>query len=591
MIKFASASRSVSRRNIWFSLPILTLVAFASAAELQAQQLYSIGSPTNEEQFMLELINRARADGGAEAARLGLSNLNEGPPTLGGEVWTILNSVQPLSWNPKLQNAAQGQADILNNGDQFFSGQDPHRYPNGTSSPDARIKAAGYSAADYNGRTTPSGFIPGPENVAEQVSQGSGPFTGARIAEAVVTGHTGLFVDQTVPSRGHRSTMMLEFFREIGIGITSGTDNGQGATWDSIYIVQDYGTEKNSTPFITGVIYTDANGNNFYDPGEGVSGIRVDVTGANFFAVSSSSGGYSVPVPGNGSYTVTFSGGSLPSVQRSATVSGGANVKLDYVAAATAQPTVLGNISTRLRVETGENVLIGGFIVTGTQGKKIIVRAIGPSLPFADRLLDPTLELHDSSGALLQSNDDWRTNQQAEIIATTIPPSNDLESAIVRTVPPGAYTAIVRGVNNSTGVGLVEVYDLDRSVDSKLANISTRGLVQTGDNVMIGGTIVLGQSPQKVIVRAIGPSLAGVSGRLADPTLELRDGNGGLLAANDDWRTGGQEAEIQASTVPPSDGLESAIVGTLNPGNYTAIVRGVNNTTGVGLVEVYALNN
>jgi uncharacterized delta-60 repeat protein len=256
------------------------------------------------------------------------------------------------------------------------------------------------------------------------------------------------------------------------------------------------------------------------------------------------------------------------------------------------EPNTFANISTRLRVETGENVLIGGFIVTGTQPKRVIVRAIGPSLSsfFPGALADPILELRDSSGALIGSNDNWRSDQEAEIIATTVAPSDDLESAIVAILPANGsnYTAIVRGANNGTGIGVVEAYDLDRTVNSKLANISTRGLVQTGDNVMIGGMIVLGQTPLRVIVRAIGPSLP-VSGALADPTLELRDGNGVLLAANDNWRSD-QEEEIIATTIPPSDNLESAIVRNLAPGNYTAIVRGANDTTGIAVVEAYALN-
>ena len=258
----------------------------------------------------------------------------------------------------------------------------------------------------------------------------------------------------------------------------------------------------------------------------------------------------------------------------------------------TPTPSTLGNISTRLRVETGDNVLIGGFIITGTQPKKVIVRAIGPSLSsfFPGALADPVLELHDSSGGLIFSNDNWRSDQEAEIIATTIPPSNDLESAIVATLPANnsAYTAIVRGVNNGTGIGVVEAYDLDISANSKLANISTRGFVQTGDNVLIGGLIVLGQDPLRVIVRAIGPSLP-LPGALGDPTLELHDVNGALIASNDNWRSD-QEAEIIATTIPPSNDLESAIVRNLAPGNYTAIVRGVNNTTGVALVEAYGLN-
>ena len=160
---------------------------------------------------------------------------------------------------------------------------------------------------------------------------------------------------------------------------------------------------------------------------------------------------------------------------------------------------------------TGDNVSIGGFIVTGTQPKKVIVRAIGPSLPVTGKLANPTLELYGPGGVLIASNDDWRSTQEAEIIASTVPPTNDLESAIVATLPASpsglGYTAVMRGVNNTTGVGLVEVYDLDPTADSKLANISTRGQVLTGNDVMIGGIIVVGTGPQKVIVRAIGPSL------------------------------------------------------------------------------------
>ena len=256
----------------------------------------------------------------------------------------------------------------------------------------------------------------------------------------------------------------------------------------------------------------------------------------------------------------------------------------------TPTPTTLGNISTRLQVETDDKVLIGGVIITGTQAKKVLLRAIGPSLPLSGSLADPFLELHDGGGAVIASNDNWKDapNKQ-EIIDSTIAPANDLESAILATLDPGLYTAILRGVNNTTGVGLVEAYDLDRSVDSQLANISTRGFVQTGDDVMIGGFIILGDSAQKVIVRAIGPSLP-VTGKLADPVLELHNPDGSILASNDNWRST-QESEIMQTGLAPSDNLESAIVATLPPEAYTAIVRGKNNTTGVGLVEVYRLEN
>jgi hypothetical protein len=540
---------------------------------------------------MLELTNRARANGSAEATRLGLSGgLQEGPPTVNGEPWTIENSVQPLSWNSKLASAAQGQSNRLNNADQFFLGGSPHTF--GGMTPMQRIAATGYSAAPYNGPTTPSGFFPGNENVSEEVSQGSGPYTGARLTAAVLRAHTGLFKDQSVPGRGHRETMMLGFFRELGIGITAGTDNqahpGQpNGTFDSLYIVQDYDTDSNQKPFITGVVYHDTNGNNFYDPGEGIGGVRVDVQGASFFAITAASGGFSVPVAGNGSYNVTFSGGGVATAHRTATVASNRNVKVDYRAGAPNIPTSLGNISTRARIETGNNVLIAGFIVTG-QSKRVMLRALGPSLPVAGRLANPILELRNKSGALVEANDNWQQSpNQQEIINSGIPPSNSLESAIVRTLAPDSYTAVMRGVNNGVGLGLVEVYDLTPSANSELGNISSRGRVQTGDNVMIAGVIVQGKGTQKVIVRALGPSLP-VAGKLANPTLELRNKNGVLLASNDNWRST-QQTEIQASTIPPPNDLESAIVRTLAPDSYTAIVRGVNATSGIALVEVYTL--
>jgi hypothetical protein len=256
----------------------------------------------------------------------------------------------------------------------------------------------------------------------------------------------------------------------------------------------------------------------------------------------------------------------------------------------TASPSQLLNISTRLRVQTGDNVLIGGFIVTGAGPKRVILRGIGPSLSgqgLTGVLPDPTLELH---GAVSINNDNWRDTQEAEIQATGIPPSNDLESAIVASLEPGAYTAILAGKENTTGIGLVEVYDLDQPAGSKLSNISTRGFVETGDNVMIGGFITgpANTGATTVLIRAIGPSLgsSGIQDSLQDPTLELHDGSGALIAMNDNWRDT-QEAEIIATEIPPTDDRESAILQTLAPGNYTAIVRGNANTTGVALVEVY----
>jgi hypothetical protein len=252
------------------------------------------------------------------------------------------------------------------------------------------------------------------------------------------------------------------------------------------------------------------------------------------------------------------------------------------------------NISTRLQVLGGENVLIGGFILTGSDPKQVLIRGIGPSLRNAGVqgvLADPVLELHSASGNTITTNDNWKEHQ-ADIEATTIPPSDDLESAIVATLPANnaAYTAILRGNAGGTGIGLLELYDLAPTANSQLANISTRGFVDVGQNVMIGGFIVADGGNASALIRAIGPSLTaeGVAGALQDPMLELHDGNGVMIASNDNWRTD-QEAEIIATTAAPSNEAESAIVKTLGPGNYTAIVRGKNDSTGVALVEVYNL--
>jgi hypothetical protein len=247
-----------------------------------------------------------------------------------------------------------------------------------------------------------------------------------------------------------------------------------------------------------------------------------------------------------------------------------------------------------MRVQTGDSVGIGGFIITGTAPKHVLLRGIGPSLVasgLTDALANPTLDLRDSNGVRILANNDWRDTQQAEIEATGIPPTNDLEAAIVKALDPGSYTVILRGMGQTTGVGLVELYDLDQGVDSKLANISTRAFVGTSDNIVIAGFMLGGEGGDDgIVVRGIGPSLtsAGVPNALADPTLELRDGNGGLRAANNDWQDNPiQAAELMAAGLAPTNQLESGIALVLPPGVYTALLAGLNNGTGIGLVEVY----
>jgi glucose/arabinose dehydrogenase len=252
-----------------------------------------------------------------------------------------------------------------------------------------------------------------------------------------------------------------------------------------------------------------------------------------------------------------------------------------------AVPTIL-NLSTRLNVGTGDNVLIGGFIVTGSDNEEVVLRGIGPSLPLAGSLPNPRLELHDGTGALIASNDNWMDSpQKDEIISRSLSPNDDLESALLVELAPGSYTTILSDAAGATGIGLVELYATNPAAVANPVNISTRGFVQTGDDVMIGGFIIGGTSTRHLVIRAIGPSLAaaGVTNPLLDPVLELHDQNGVLMETNDNWKE--NQAEVEATGLAPGDDRESVIVTTLSPANYTAIVRGLNGTTGVALVEAY----
>jgi hypothetical protein len=309
-----------------------------------------------------------------------------------------------------------------------------------------------------------------------------------------------------------------------------------------------------------------------------------------------------------GDYITVVSDNAGANVAYAATFNGQEDI---YYVRIPSPPSDLGNISTRAFVQTGANVMIGGFIVEGNGPKTVILRAIGPELTrfgVPNALADPTLELHNGAGALIASNNNWQTtviggvinsDQVSAIQNSDHAPTQPSESAIIATLQPGNYTAIVRGVSNTVGVALVEVYDLSTDTASILGNISTRSFVQSGANVMIGGFIVEGSGPKTVIVRAIGPELTrfGVPNPLADPALDLHNGAGALIASNNNWQstvidgiiTSDQVSAIQNSGHAPTQPSESAIIATLQPGNYTAIVRSVNNTVGVALVEVYDL--
>ena len=277
----------------------------------------------------------------------------------------------------------------------------------------------------------------------------------------------------------------------------------------------------------------------------------------------------------------------------------------DAVPSATPTPTpgLVGNVSTRLPVGTGNNVLIEGFIVQGPNGstKKIMVRAIGPSLlPFGipDALANPVLEIRDAGNTLIASNDDWRTtqaggiivaDQSAEISGSGLAPGNDLESAIIANLAPGSYTAVVRGVGDTVGTGVVDAYDLSAASPARLVNIATRGLIQPGDKLMIAGFIIQ-NGPVRAVILATGPSLSafGITNALPDTTLQLRDQNGVIVRENDDWQSD-QKAELEATGLQPSDPRESAMLVNIQPGQYTAQVRGKPEATGIGVVQVFFL--
>ena len=442
-----------------------------------------------------------------------------------------------------------------------------------------------------------------------------GTISGPEVATKLAVDSTGryLFAGYDVYFSDFRGTRVYDTGRAVGapfvstnpatnVASSSATLNGSlspGGSTTTVYF--QYGPTT-SYGFTTSV--QTQTGNTFRDVSANISGFSASTT-YHFRIVATNSDGTRYGVDKNFTTLAAVRPTPTPTPTPTATPTPSAT-----------PASQLGNISTRSFVQTGDNVMIGGFIVQGTGPKRVIIRAIGPELgapPYniPNALANPTLELHNAAGTLIGSNDDWQQtiiggvitgNQVFDIQNSGHAPTNPFESAMIADLPPGNYTAIVRGVNDTMGVALVEAYDLSPDSNSLLGNISTRSLVQTDDNVMIGGFIVQGTQPKRVIVRGIGPELGAppynILNALANPTLELHNGAGTLIASNDNWRhtiIGGiimsdQVRDILRSGHAPADGRESAIIAELPPGNYTAIVRGVNNTTGVGLVEVYDLD-
>jgi PKD repeat protein len=301
------------------------------------------------------------------------------------------------------------------------------------------------------------------------------------------------------------------------------------------------------------------------------------------------------PIP-----TATATASPTPTATATASPSATATATASPTATPSATPTAtpvdveLLNISGRVFTKTGDKVGIGGFIISGTGTKRIMARAIGPSLSVNGKLQDPFLEIHDSNGSEPLTNDNWRSSQEAEIQQTGLAPTDDRESAVVKRLPAGNYTAIIRGADGGQGIGVVELYDLSGTDPGELGNLSVRADVGTGDNVLFNGLILRGGNAKRVLFRALGPSVkvngSTVPGALPDPVLELHDGNGGLMATNDNWKDAPNAAQIQATGLAPPDDHESAILMTLSNGNVTTIVRGVGNTTGIALAEAYKLD-
>jgi len=335
-----------------------------------------------------------------------------------------------------------------------------------------------------------------------------------------------------------------------------------------------------------------------YRNGQLIGAIGVSGDGVDQDDIVAASGTETFPTPLEiGADEFTFKDARLPYAKFPRDPSGTTTTNDPVIMAAPEQVMAqsgLANISCRLTVGTGENQAIAGFIITGNQAKDMVVRAIGPSLAqfgLTGVLPNPALEIHDQTGAIIASNNDWRSSQSAEIEASGLAPGNDAEAAIRLTLAPGAYTAVTHDETGATGIGLVEVYDLSPASDSKLANISTRGIVGTQDDVMIGGFIIGGTGGARVVARGLGPSLGalGVGSPLPDPTLELHDVNGALVASNDNWEDT-QALDLQGVALAPSTPLEAATVMWLAPGAYTTVVRGNAGQTGVGLVDVYYIN-
>ncbi|MBK8535310.1 MAG: hypothetical protein IPL59_09350 [Candidatus Competibacteraceae bacterium] len=558
-------------------------VTAAPAAEWTYHRTADGQHPNGDEQALVWLMNRARRDPAAEGRWLatepnsdvasGRSYFQVNTNLLQSE-FASYAAKPPAAFDARLYQAAKMHSDDLISRDA----QDHNQQFD-------QITAAGFRFTLARGSVFSYATSALNTHAAWNIDWGPGDGSGMQ------------------PGRGHRMGLMAIDFDYTNVGLAAVAETNPATAIGPLVVTGNYcyATENGVDQFnvfLVGTVWQDKDKNGRYDPGEGYSNVMVQPSQGTYYAMTAAGGGYAIPVTASGALAVNFSGGGVPSASRNVTVSG-SSVLLDYqidAAGPTPTPlsTLLTNISTRGWVGTGDSVMIGGFIISGSAAKKVLITAKGPTLTQSgvpSVLNDPNITLHNASGQPILSNDNWGTAANAaEIQAHPARPRYAQEAAILTTLNPGAYTAIVRGAGSTTGNALVEVYDLEAgNTTSRLVNISTRGWVGTGDSVMIGGFIISGNAAKKVLITAKGPALAqaGVPSVLNDPNITLHNASGQAILSNDDWGTAANAAEIQAHPARPRYAQEAAILTTLNPGAYTAIVRGADATTGNALVEVY----
>ena len=537
--------------------------------------------PNGDEQVLVWLMNRARQDPAAEGQWLATET---NPAVAAGRSYFQVNTAL-------LQSEFAGY----------------------TAKPPAAFDARLYQAAKVHSDDLIARDAQDHEQQFEQITAAGFHFTQGRgnvfsYASSALNAHAAFNIDWgpgdetgMQPGRGHRLAIMAIDGAYTNVGLAAVPETNPATKVGPLVITGNYckaaaNGSDHFNVFVVGTVWQDKNNNGRYDPGEGYSNVMVRPNQGTYYAMTAVGGGYAIPVTTSGALTVSFSGGGVADASRNVTVNSSSSVLVDYQANETPppSPSKLTNISTRGWVGTGDSVMIGGFIITGNTAKKVLITAKGPALADANVpsvLGDPNLTLYNSNGQPILSNDDWATAANAaEIQAHPAGPRYALEAAILTILNPGTYTAIVRGAGSTTGNALIEVYDLDASnTSTRLVNISTRGWVGTGDSVMIGGFIISGGAAKKVLITAKGLALAdaNVPSVLGDPNLTLYNASGQSILSNDNWATAANAIEIQAHPAGPRYAQEAAILTALNPGAYTAIVRGAGATTGNALVEVY----